>query len=91
MIKKTLLTAAAALAITAGATTLSAPDANAGNFSINVGFSGGHHGFHGGHRFKKHGYGHRCYVKYYKKHKVKKWTHHGYKWVWVKKPVYVCH
>ena len=30
MLKKTILTAAAALAITAGGTTISAPDANAG-------------------------------------------------------------
>jgi len=43
MFKKTLMTAAAALAITVGATTISTPDANAG-VSINLGF-GGYDGF----------------------------------------------
>ena len=77
MLKKTLMTAAAALAITAGATTLSTPDANAG-VSISFGFGGGYYGGHyggyyGGHHgyycgsrrvrisYWHHGHGHRHY------------------------------
>lgn len=89
MLKKTLLTAAAALALTAGATTFATPDAKAG-VSFNIGFYG--HGFHGYGHVRHYGYGHRtCYVKYYKKIKVKVWTHHGPVWKWIKKPVYACH
>jgi len=90
MFKKTLLTAAAALAITAGATTFSTPDANANGFNLNIGFYGGHHYGHHGYGYG-YGYGYGCHVKYYKKYKVKKWTHHGPVWVWVSKPVYSCH
>lgn len=86
--KKTLLTAAAALAVIAGATSVSTTDANAG-FNVKIGFHG--HKFHG-HFYKKHHYGHKkCYVKYYKKIKVKVWTHHGLIWKWIKKPVYGCY
>ena len=76
MLKKSLMTAAAALAITAGATTISTPDANAG-VKFNITFGGGHYGGYYG------GYGHYCY---WKKHlvKVTSW-HNGHthtKWVW---------
>jgi len=80
MFKKTLMTAAAALAITAGATTISTPDANAG----------GHYGYYGG-RGSVWGYGNgpfygygnpKCY-KYWKKY-----NHTGnYYW---KKKFYKC-
>ena len=76
MLKKTLMTAAAAAAITAGATAFSAPDANAG-------FKKFHHGYH--HFHKTH-----CFWKY-KKVKVKIWTKWGPIWKWKVKPVYVCH
>jgi len=52
MLKKTLMTAAAALAITAGATTISTPDANAGvkfNVTIGHGYGGHYGGYYGGH------------------------------------------
>ncbi len=66
MFKKTLMTAAAALAITAGATTISTPDANAG-VSINLGFGGW-----GGHRYyRSRYYGHRHYRYYGHRH----WHH----------------
>ena len=48
MLKKTLMTAAAALAITAGATTISTPEAKAG-VSISFGGWGGYYGgYYGG-------------------------------------------
>ena len=59
MLKKTLLTAAAALAITAGATTISTPEAKAG-VSINLGF-GGWGGYYGGYSPY---YGHRYYYRH---------------------------
>ncbi len=83
MLKKTLMTAAAALAITAGATTISTPDANAGvkfNITLGGGYYGGHHGYqgyYGGH----HGYS--CSTR-----RVRRsyWHHrHGHRhtrWVW---------
>ena len=60
MLKKTLMTAAAALAITAGATTISTPDANAG-VKVKLSF-GGHGGHHGGH----HGGSCRVRIKYWR-------------------------
>jgi len=66
MLKKTLMTAAAALAITAGATTISTPEAKAG-VSINLGF-GGWGGYYGDH-YRYRYYGHRHYrYRYYGHH-----------------------
>ncbi len=49
MFKKILLTSAAALAITVGATTISTPDANAGvRVQLSFGGYGGHYGGHYG-------------------------------------------
>ncbi len=70
MLKKTLMTAAAALAITAGATTISTPDANAG-VRINLNFGGGYYGgYYGGYcgtqrvlvRIRHRGHFHRRWV-----------------------------
>ena len=80
MLKKTLMTAAAAAAITAGATAVSAPQANAG-VKFHIGF--GHYSYHHFHKPV-------CYTKY-KKVKVKIWTKWGPVWKWKVKPVYVCH
>ena len=67
MLKKTLMTAAAALAITAGATTISTPEAKAG-VSVNLSF-GGYGGYYGGHRYRYRYYGHRHYrTRYYGHH-----------------------
>ncbi len=76
MFKKTLMTAAAALAITVGATTISTPDANAG-VSINLGF-GGHGGHWGGHGGYYGGYcgSHRVLIRYRHRH------HFHRRWVW---------
>ena len=76
MFKKILLTSAAALAITAGATTISTPEAKAG-VSINLGFGGGGHwgGHHGGY------YGGYCGSR---RVLVRYW-HRGHthrRWVW---------
>ena len=61
MFKKTLMTAAAALAIIAGTTTINTSDANAG-VSINLGFGGGYYGGYYGHRYYDHRYyGYRYY------------------------------
>ena len=77
MLKKTLMTAAAALAITAGATTISTPDANAGvkgKFSYGGGYYGGwgyggHHGYYGSHgHHGGWGYYKKKYYNYKKKH-----------------------
>ncbi len=75
MLKKTLMTAAAALAITAGATTISTPDANAG-VRVNLSFGGGHHwggygGYYGGYCGS-----HRVLIRY--RHR----GHFHRKWVW---------
>ncbi len=69
MLKKTLMTAAAALAITAGATTISTPNANAG-VKLNLSFGGGWGGYYGGHyRYRYRYYGHRHYrTRYYGHH-----------------------
>ena len=85
MLKKTLMTAAAALAITAGATTLSATDANASvkfNITLGGGYYGGHYGGHyGGYYGGHHGY-------YCSKRRVRiRYWHGGHghmhtKWVW---------
>ncbi len=71
MFKKTLRIAAAALAITAGTTTISTPEAKAG-VSINLGFGGwggyGGYGGWGGH-YRSRYYGHRHYrYRYYRGH-----------------------
>jgi hypothetical protein len=63
MLKKTLMTAAAALAITVGATTISTPDANAG-VRVNLSF-GGYGGYYGGHGY----YGHRHYRHRHYRHR----------------------
>ncbi|MHA1165452.1 MAG: hypothetical protein ACTSP0_07720 [Alphaproteobacteria bacterium] len=85
MFKKILLTTVAALAITAGATSISTPDANAGvKLNLNFGggghWGGGHWGGYGGHG---HGYGYGC-GSY--KVRIKYWhAGHGHfhkKWVW---------
>ena len=72
MIKKTLLTAAAALAITSGASVLQAPQAEAGYH----GYYG--HGYYGHRYYKRH-----CFTKW-RKIKVRRRGHHGhyYKWIW---------
>jgi len=59
MLKKTLMTAAAALAITVGATTISTPDANAG-VRVNLSF-GGYGGYYGYRYYGYRYYGHRHY------------------------------
>jgi len=81
MLKKTLLTAAAALAITTGASAISAPEANAGvkfNVTFGHGYNGGYYGnYYGGY------YGPSCYWKK-KRVKISFW-HNGHKhrkWVW---------
>ncbi len=79
MFKKILLTSVAALAITAGATTISTPDAKAG-VSVNLSFGGG--GYWGG-PYYGGGYGHYCgsrrvFVRYWH-------NRHGHmhrRWVW---------
>ncbi len=87
MFKNILLTSAAALAITVGATSISTPDANAG-VKINLSFGGGGYyggyGGYGGYGYGYgHGYGHGCGG--YKK-LIKYWhAGHGHmhkKWVW---------
>jgi len=83
MLKKTLMTAAAALAITAGATTISTPDANAGvKVKLSFGGHGGHWGGHWGGHHGGHG-GHHC-GSY--RVRIKYWHsgHHHFhkKWVW---------
>jgi hypothetical protein len=83
MLKKTLMTAAAALAITAGATSISTPQANAG-VKFNVTFGHGYHGHHGGHYGGYNNYyGPSCYWK--KKRVRTSFWHYGHKhrqWVW---------
>ncbi len=83
MFKKILLTSAAALAITVGATTISTPDANAG-VSVNLSFGGygghygGHGGYYGGHGGYYGGYcgSHRVLIRYRHRH------HFHRRWVW---------
>ena len=76
MFKKTLMTAAAALAITVGATTISTPDANAG-VSVNLSFGGygGHYGGHGGY-YGGHCGTQRVLIRYRHRH------HFHRRWVW---------
>ena len=66
MLKKTLMTAAAALAITAGATSISTPEAKAG-VSINLGF-GGYGGYYGGY-YPYYGHRHYRYRRYHRRHR----------------------
>ncbi len=80
MLKKTLMTAAAALAITAGATTISTPDANAG-VKVKLGFGHGYHGYNGyyGGPWGGHHCGsYRVRIKYWHR------RHHHFhrRWVW---------
>ena len=79
------MTAAAALAITAGATTISTPEANAGvkfNVTFGHGYYGGYHGYYGGY-YDNYGPSY-----YWKKKRVRiSYWHHGHghkhhKWVW---------
>jgi len=87
MLKKTLLTAAAALAITTGAGAISAPDANAG-VKFHTKFGHGHNGFFGDY-FDGY-FGPTCFWKK-KRVKISFW-HHGHKhrkWVW--RSFRVCH
>ena len=67
MIKKTLLTAAAAIAISTGATALQTNSAEAG--------------YHGGYGYKSYHYGHHygCYKKW-RKVKIRYWSHRYYGW-----------
>ena len=74
MLKKTLMTAAAALAITVGATTISTPDANAG-VRVNLSFGGGHYGGYGGYYGGYCG-SHRVLIRY--RHR----GHFHRRWVW---------
>ncbi len=75
MFKKTLMTAAAALAITAGATTIAAPDAKAG-VSINLNFGGG--GYYGGYYGGPYCGSRRVFVRYWHNR-----HHHMHRrWVW---------
>ena len=75
MLKKTLMTAAAALAITAGATTISTPDANAGvKIHLNFGGHGYYGGYYGGYRCGSR----RVLVRYWHRR-----HHHMHtRWVW---------
>ncbi len=79
MIKKTLLTAAAVLAITSGASVLQSSDAQAGYYGHGYGYG---HGYH-----KRH-----CYTKW-RKIKIKYWSryHHGYHYKWVWRPYKRCY
>lgn len=81
MLKKILLTTAAALAITTGASAISTPDANAG-VKLHVKFGHGWHGYHGGYY---NYFGHGCFWKK-KRVKITYWHHdHKHKkWVWRK-------
>ncbi|MDH3581727.1 MAG: hypothetical protein OEM91_14015 [Hyphomicrobiales bacterium] len=88
MLKKTLMTAAAALAITTGASAINAPDANAG-VKVHIGIGG--HGWHGyGHYPYYGGYGYGCFTKW-KKKKIKVWHNGHFHWKWVSKPYKVCY
>lgn len=77
MLKKTLMIAAAAVAISTGASALHAPAANAGGkFNITIGggyYGGGYYGgYYGGCHWKKR----KVRIKYWNG-----WTY-KYKWVW---------
>ncbi len=87
MFKKTLLTAAAALAIITGGSAIGASDAEAG-VKFNVTFGHGYYGGYGGYGGYYGGYngGYSGPSCYWKKHQVKKYFwHNGHKhtkWVW---------
>lgn len=86
MLKKTLLTAAAALVITTGVTTLSSSQAEAG-YRFHIGGNWGH--FHIGHYPK-------CYTKYKTvKVRYKVWSDYYCKYIWrtkwVKRPYKYCY
>lgn len=85
MLKKTLMTAVAALAITGGAATLHTPDAAAG-VKVHIGLGGyGYGPWAGGYYYD--------YGCFWKKKRVKKviWTKWGPKKVWVWKKYRVCY
>lgn len=82
--KKTLMIAAAALALTAGAASFNATPAEAGKFSLNIHVGGYGSSYHGGY------YGGGCYTKY-KKFKIKYWNGWHWKYKWVSKPVKICY
>jgi hypothetical protein len=78
MFKKTLMTAAAALTITAGATTISTPDANA-DVKIHLNFGAGdYYGGSGGYYGAHHYFTRRILVRY--------WSHRHHRmlrrWIW---------
>jgi hypothetical protein len=80
MFKKILLTSAAALAITVGATTISTPDANAG-VSVNLSFGGygGHHGGHYGGYYGGYCGTQRVLVRYrHRRHFHRRWVYRTY-------------
>jgi hypothetical protein len=86
MFKKILLTTAAALAITTGASAISTPDANAG-IKLNVTFGHGYNGYYGGYYDY---YGSNCFWK--RKRVRTSFWHHGHKhrrWIW--RSYRVCH
>ncbi len=85
--KKTLMIATAALALTAGAATLSSP-ANAGaSFHLNIGGYGhGYGSYYGGYNSYYGG----CYTKY-KKVRIKVYDYYGWHWEWIVKPYRVCY
>lgn len=85
--KKTLMIAAAALTLTAGAAAFNATPAQAGKFNIGIHFGGHGHGY--GHGFYGHNYG-GCFTKY-KKVKIKVWGPYGWHWKWIKKPYTYCY
>lgn len=80
MLKKTLMIAAAAAAITTGATALTSSPAEAGKLNIHVGFYG------------KHYYRPHCFIDYRKK-RIKVYEKYGYGWYWktVWVPVKICY
>lgn len=84
--KKTLMIATAALALTAGAATLSSPASAGSSFHLNIG-SYGYGSYYGG--YNNHFYG-GCYTKY-KRVRVKVYGYYGWHWKWIVKPIEVCY
>jgi hypothetical protein len=75
--KKTLMIAATALALTTGAAALNASPAQAG-VSVHVGFYG--------HKY----FAPHCVTKY-KFVRIKVRRYYGWKWIWVKRPYTYCY
>ncbi len=86
MLKKALLTVAAATAITAGATAIHTPTADAG-WRFSVGIHAPIHAY--GYGYKRY-YGPTCYTKH-KRVRVKFWTYYGPRWKTVYRPFRVCY